>query len=435
MNSNRFLAALALCAAILPAQAQVLSDCREVTSPVPEPGAWTVGARQFATLWDVYHRIAKVADLAPDLWLCESVAAQAAARADGTAIMVTTGLLRLTGGDADELASVIGHEFGHIIHAHGERRARVAMQARVRLERSLSNAKNVKEAHGIAWNAAGNVTAFSRETEREADDEGFSLARQAGFSHAGMRRMFEKMAQKYGVEQGGYLASHPGLGDRVKGSGRLEMNETYRERASRHFVAREAAELRKVVDEWRKQIPDSGAAAYYDAMHGLMTGSRAATARLDEAVGYFHGEGLSSIAQAYQAESSHAPLALCVSLFRQGEKGRALECLQLLKTDEELRQFRAITGWNAFVFVPTASADGTALYASRVVDGTVAMTNCKRVASEANLPVVRAWRVPPSAGRKAVEPVQMVCSPDMCNCREASDEEKAAVSRASRPAR
>jgi hypothetical protein len=309
------------------------------------------------------------------------------------------------------------------------------MQARMRLERSLSNAKNVKEAHGIVWNAAGSVTAFSRETEREADDEGFSLARRAGFSHAGMRRMFEKMAQKYGNEQGGYLASHPGLGDRVKDSGRLETNETYRERASRHFAAKETAELRKVVDEWRRQIPDSGAAAYYDAMHGLMTGNSAATARLDEAVGYFHGEGMSSIAQAYQAESSQAPLALCVSLFRQGQKGRALDCLQLLKTDEELRQFRAITGWNAFVFVPAASADGSALYASRVVDGTVALTNCKRVAAEADLPVVRAWRVPPSLGKKAVEPAQMVCSPDMCNCREATEEEKAAISRASRPAR
>lgn len=435
MTSTRFLAAVAVVAAILPAQAQIISDCREITSPVPEPGAWTVGAKQFATLWDVYHRIATVADISPDLWLCESVAAQAGAKGDGGAIMVTTGLLRLTGGDADELASVIGHEFGHIIHAHGERRARMAMQARMRLQRSLSNARDVKEAHGIVWNAAGNVTAFSRDTEREADEEGFGLARQAGFSHAGMRRMFEKMARKHGAAQGGYLASHPGLGDRVKDSGRLEMNETYRERAARHFAAKQADALRKVVDEWRRQIPDSGAAAYYDAMHGLMTGDKAATARLDEAVGYFHGEGLSSIAQAYQVESSQAPLALCVSLYRQGEKGRALDCLQLLKTDEELRQFRAITGWNAFVFVPAASADGSALYASRVVDGTVALTNCKRVAAEANLPVVRAWRVPPSAGKKALQPAQMVCSPDMCSCQEATEEEKAAISRASRPAR
>jgi len=440
MKSTRFpsLAALATAAllATLPARAQLVSDCRPIESGTPEPGAWTIGAKQFATLWDVYERIAKTADFYPTLVLCESVGPNAAANFKLQAIMVTTGLLRVTGGDADELAAVMSHEFGHLIHNHGERRMRVIMQQRAKLERSLPGARSGQEAYGELWKAVGNVTAFSRATEKEADDEGFSLSRRSGFSAAGMHRIAEKMQQKFGAEQRGYMATHPGWGDRVKDSARLELNETYRERAAKYFEARDAANLRRVVEEWRAHVPDSGAAAYYDAMHAVMTGSGVATARLDEAVGYFYGEGMSSIAQAYQAESSQAPLALCVTLYRQGDKGRALNCLQLLKSEDELRQFREITGWNAFVFVPAVRPEGSGLYASRVVDNTVALTNCKRIATEAHLPAVRAWRVPPPPkGAVAADAPQMVCSPDMCNCEAASDAERAAVSRASGPAR
>ena len=441
MKTRAFVAMFAVaCTAGLgsiPAAAQVISDCKQVTSAVPEPGAWTVGAKQFRTLWETYEKIAKTAEFEPTLVLCESVAPGAFALFQQQAVIVTTGLLRLTGGDADELAAVMSHEFGHLIHKHGERRMSVIMAQRSRLERSLPGARSEKEAVGELWKAAGKITAFSRETEKEADDEGFSLSRRAGFSASGMRRIADKMQHKFGAAQGGYLSTHPGWGERVKDSGRLEMNESYRERAAMYFEAKDARALREVVDSWRESIPDSGAAAYYDALHMLMVGSdrRQAAARLDEAVGYFHGEGLSSIAQAYQAESSQAPLALCVQLFRQGEKGRALDCLQLLKTDEEERQFREITGWNAFVFVPAVRPEGNSLYASRITNGAVAITNCKRLATDANLPVVRSWRVPPAPRDGATPPPQMVCSPDMCNCEPASEQEREAVSRASQPPR
>ena len=447
MKTWRFLAPLALAAGLVSgaASAQLVSDCRRIESGVPEPGAWTVGAKQFATMWEVYERIAKTADFYPTLVLCESVGPNAAAVQVGqrSAVVMFTGLLRLTAGDADELAAVMSHEFGHLLHGHGERKQRVAQaaqgraireaQARVRKDGDQENA-----VLGAVQVYAKSVTAFSRYAEKEADDEGFSLSRKAGYSASGLRRLAEKMQAREGKSaQTSYLSTHPGWGDRVKDSARLELNETYRERAAKHFEAKDAAKLRLVVDEWRKQIPDSGAAAYYDAMHAFMTGSGPATARLDESVGYFYGEGMSSIAQAYQSESSQAPLALCVALYRQGDKSRALNCLQLLKSEDELRQFREITGWNAFVFVPAVRPEGSGLYASRVVDGTVALTNCKRIAAEAHLPAGRAWRVPPPAkGAGPAQAPQQVCSPDMCNCETATDEEKAAVSRASRaPAR
>jgi Zn-dependent protease with chaperone function len=446
MKPHRILAAAVLASAVFSAgtaAAQVVSDCRPITSAVPEPGAWTVGAKQFRILWETYERIAKTAEFWPTLVLCESLQPNAAALQAGNryAVMVMTGLLRLTNGDADELAAVISHEFGHLLHGHGERKQRVHQAARAHAiregQRSMQGGTDEHAAVlGAVHTYAKSVTAFSRYAEKEADDEGFSLARKAGFSASGLRRLSEKMHQREGsAQRASYLATHPGWGERVKDSSRLELNESFREQAVRHFEAKDAAKLRAVVDEWRRQIPDSGAAAYYDAIHMLMTGSdRArAAARFDEAVGYFHGEGLSSIAQAYQPESTHAPLALCVQLYRQGEKSRALSCLQLLKSEEEVRQFREITGWNAFVFVPAAGADGAGLYASRVVDGAVAITNCKRVASEANLPVVRAWRVPPPPGDNAPAAPQMICSPDMCNCEPASDAENEAIARARAP--
>jgi Zn-dependent protease with chaperone function len=436
----RFLAAAAMAAtlAAAPLRAQLVSDCREVKSGVPEPGAWTLGAAQFRTLWEVYERIAKTADFYPTLVLCESLAPNAGALQVGnrSAVLMFTGLVRLTEGDADELAAVMSHEFGHLLHGHAERKLRVHQAAQSRAIREharhvQAGADQQEAVTGAVQGYARSVTAFSRYAEKEADDEGFSLSRKAGYSASGLRRLAEKMQQRDGAAQKGYLATHPGWGDRVKDSARLELNEEFRERALGRFEARDAAGLRRVVEAWRRQVPDSGAAAYYDALHALMTGQGmpAAAARLDEAVGYFHGEGMSSIAQAYQPESSQAPLALCVALYRQGEKGRALNCLQLLKSEEELRQFREMTGWNAFVFVPAVRPDGNGLYASRVVENSVAITNCRRVAEDASLPAVRAWRVPPPPRANGAPRPAMVCSPDLCNCDPASEAEVEAALR------
>ena len=435
------LAASAALAAPL-AGAQVVSDCRPVTSGVPEPGAWTIGAKHFATLWATYERIATTADFWPTLVLCESLQPNAAAMTAGRkyAVVMFTGLVRLTGGDADELAAVLSHEFGHLLHGHAERKLRVHNAARRRAIQEAQSSVRAGSDEGDAVMGAvhgykKSVTAFSRDMEKEADDEGFSLARKAGFNASGLRRLAEKMQSREGPRQpGGYLATHPGWGERVKDSARLETNEGYRERAARAFEARDAAGLRKVVDEWRRDIPDSGAAAFYDAMHAMMTRSGAVESKLDEAVGYFNGEGMSTIAQGYQAERSQASLALCVSLYRQGHKGRALDCLQLLESEDELRRFRELTGWNAFVFVPAAREDTSNLYVSRTAPGAVALTNCKRIATEANLAQARSWRVPAEPKSGAAPAPQMVCSPDLCNCEAASDEQKAAVSRASRPA-
>ena len=436
MKPTRFFAATALALATsLPAAGQVVSDCRQLTSGVPEPGAWTITGKQVATLWDVYERISKAADHAPDLWLCESLMPDARVYVETEVIRVTTGLVRLFNGDADELAAVIGHEFGHLLHRHGDRQRVAAQIAGNQLRRSMARVSSNKEAVAATINAISTFTAFSREFEKEADDEGFSLALRAGFSHSGARRAFEKFAQRFGTAQrGGYLATHPGLGSRVTASARLELNESFRERAARAFDRRDRNELQAIVHDWRVQVPDSGAGAYYEAMVRLMTpGSPEALAKLDEAVGYFHGEGMSRIAQAYQAESSDAVLALCVSLYRKGERARALNCLQLLKTEEDLRQFRQITGWNAFVFVPSAREDSSNLYVSRVTPGAVALTNSKRLADEANLASARAWRVPSQPRGNAAAPAgHMVCSRDLCNCEMASEEEKQAISRASR---
>ena len=59
---------------------------------------------------------------------------------------------------------------------------------------------------------------FSRDMEREADRVGFSVLREAGFSPAGMARMFEKLDHANRLNDSGafpYLRSHPLTTERI----------------------------------------------------------------------------------------------------------------------------------------------------------------------------------------------------------------------------
>ena len=391
---------------------------------------WGIPAKHIDNLYDALRGISRASGLSPALLLCRLEILQAVSinTSEGQMVAVAAGMMRLTGGDTDELAAVLGHEFGHFIHDHGVKKWRVRQntitQIGEELNQLLRSGMDEESAIRIAGDhalpALGRQYAFYRDTEREADDEGFTLAQRAGFQQSGQRRFAEKMMKVPGAFSEGFLADHPGWGERYGFSARLELNEDYRRKAEAQFKAKQVWLLRTTVDRWIKDIPDSGAAAYYHGLHLLMTRqvSDLVSEAFEDAVTFFD-EGLSKAGQKYQSEINVATLALCVSLYREDKKVAALHCLQKLKSDEEVDLFRRVTGWTNFVLMPrstiTPRGPGN-LYGSRSPEDHVILTNCPHIAQERGLKDIRPWRGLRDARDTKPPADAMVCSPDFCNC-------------------
>ena len=420
------LLAAAVVAGAVAFDAAALSNCKYVTDRPAAPGDWTLSPKDVAALHDVYTRITKVARIKPALVLCESRTVNAAAMAGQgrSAILVTAELVRVTRDDPDQLAAVIGHEFGHLIHKHAQKKLINAVasikEAAQQREATVHAGATVAEANAEAYEQfLANTSAFSRTAEREADDQGFSLANLAGYSPSGARRFAEKMNDRTVARETSYLSSHPGWQERMQRNKTLEANEEFRAEAAGRVAVEDVAGLRKVLVRWNREIPGSGAASYYEAMHLHLSGAPQdkVAAKFDEAAGYFVGEGkLPHAGQSYQAESDMARLALCVSLFRADRRYEALQCAATLRTQQDVDLFRKITKADV-IWMPQADRHLT-IFADRVRPAEVMITNCEHVAEREALRRIYAWRVTRTVDPKSRNGgyAAMECSPNMCNC-------------------
>ena len=140
----------------------------------------------------------------------------------GGTIVVTDEMLQLLAGRDDVLLGVLGHELGHVQRRHGMR--------------LLVQATLIGTAASIAWGDFSAVlaaapallgqSAYSRDFEREADDDAISLLRANGLSPAVMAELFERLAASRatpaGAEPDGAfdlgiaLASHPADAERMR---------------------------------------------------------------------------------------------------------------------------------------------------------------------------------------------------------------------------
>ena len=398
--------------------------CRELKAEAPAADAVTLGipAAYAENAYRAYKGISQAARVELPFLVCRWAEPNAAEVEFGgkRVVLITTALLDLARGDVDEIAAVIGHEFGHLLHKHITKKREQALatlrSAQREAGKMVRGGASVNDAIDSAKDLfKDRVTSFSRAAEREADDQGFALTQVAGFDPAGARRFFERMQKIHGDEQKGWFASHPGWKERVAYSTTLETNESFRRLAELHV--NEPVELRRIVAEWERTMPGSGAAAYYRSW--VLTQTRQSPAvvagALEDAVLNFDGDGLSAAGQSHQAERSAATLALCVALYNEGRKQNAVSCVRRLDRDE-VEQFKKITGWDNIILVGPRRERAGSLYGSRT-EGEVTLMNCKKDAQVAGLQPVRSWKGmrPARPGAPEVEEAQ-ACSRDLCNC-------------------
>ena len=138
----------------------------------------------------------------------------------GAKIGVYTGLLQVAH-DQDQLASVIGHEVGHVMAKHSQERMSnqiLAGAITVAAGAALSDSQYQKEAMMVLGVGAtyGLILPFSRVHESEADEIGQELMAQAGFNPQGAVVMWQNMAKAtQGKTPPELLSTHPSPSTRI----------------------------------------------------------------------------------------------------------------------------------------------------------------------------------------------------------------------------
>ncbi|NJN86583.1 MAG: M48 family metalloprotease, partial [Leptolyngbyaceae cyanobacterium SL_7_1] len=132
----------------------------------------------------------------------------------GGFVYVTTGLIRTADNEA-QLASVIGHEIGHIAGRHA-----------VEQMRETAIAQGVATAAGLDRNVAvaiGVELALrrpnSRQDELEADQLGLSNLIRAGYAPSGTVGFMQKLLNQSSVPA--FLSTHPATADRITALNRM----------------------------------------------------------------------------------------------------------------------------------------------------------------------------------------------------------------------
>ncbi|MBV8082263.1 MAG: M48 family metalloprotease [Candidatus Eremiobacteraeota bacterium] len=119
----------------------------------------------------------------------------------------------------EELASVLGHETGHLVLGHVMNR--ITQQQNIGLLFALGSlfvhTQGAAEAYNLAQLGAGyGFLNFDRQQEYQADHEGVILANKAHYDPWGMIWFFRRLEKLYGdagFEQ--YVQDHPSTNDRV----------------------------------------------------------------------------------------------------------------------------------------------------------------------------------------------------------------------------
>jgi len=126
--------------------------------------------------------------------------------APGGYIVVLSGLIEFAA-SPDELAGVVAHEIGHVVHRHPTQ----AMLRQIN-EARLFGFMTGNASGGGAISTIADATlgaSYSREAETQADATAFALLGRAGISPQGMAAFFDRLIAQGKSGKGTILASHP----------------------------------------------------------------------------------------------------------------------------------------------------------------------------------------------------------------------------------
>ncbi len=138
----------------------------------------------------------------------------------GGFIFVTRGLMGLIDSEA-ELATVVGHEIGHVTAKHQVTEMSKAQIAQLGLGLGSIFVPQIGQLGQLAGTGLQLLfLKYSRDDERQADDLGFRYALQAGYDVAEMVDVFQAL-ERLGQKQGqsplpGWLQTHPGEPERIQ---------------------------------------------------------------------------------------------------------------------------------------------------------------------------------------------------------------------------
>ena len=139
----------------------------------------------------------------------------------GGPIFVTRGLLALMDSEA-ELASVLGHEIGHVTARHSVSQLSRAQLAQVGLVLGQILVPQTQALGGLAESGMSLLfLKYGRDAERQADDLGFRYALNENYDVREMADVFEALQRATSGQQQegklpGWLATHPGEPERIE---------------------------------------------------------------------------------------------------------------------------------------------------------------------------------------------------------------------------
>lgn len=135
----------------------------------------------------------------------------------GGYVYITKGILQMMRDEA-ELASVVGHEIGHVVARHGVKRIRTVVVAQKAV-------KQVNRLGQVAVTELTNlfanlwITGYGRENELEADRLGLHMANNSSYDPNGAIRLFKHFLAMEGKGHGSLLgpmfSSHPPTKKRI----------------------------------------------------------------------------------------------------------------------------------------------------------------------------------------------------------------------------
>lgn len=140
----------------------------------------------------------------------------------GGYIGVHTGLLDVAK-NQDQLATVIGHEVGHVIAEHSNERVSQSsiLQTGMQVGSAALDMANVQYRNeimqGLGLGAQyGVILPFSRSHESEADIVGLDLMAKAGFDPKESVNLWRNMSQAGSGNTPEFMSTHPAPGNRIK---------------------------------------------------------------------------------------------------------------------------------------------------------------------------------------------------------------------------